>query len=200
MKVEPTLAPRRAYRMGARADAAAATGARIVAAALRQFGERPYDDVSLADVAVEAGVAVQTVLRRHRSKEALVAAVSAAAFETVRASRAEAPAGDVPGAVSNLFEHYEEWGDRVLRFLAQEERVPALRQVTDAGRALHRAWVGRVFAPWLGRARGASRARLFARLAAVTDVYVWKILRRDLALDAGTAERALRELVTAVVG
>ena len=56
-----------------------------------------------------------------------------------------------------------------------------------------------IFAPWIARRRGAARARLRARLVAVTDVYVWKIVRRDLGLDRRAVEATLRELVAAVV-
>ena len=69
----------------------------------------------------------------------------------------------------------------------------------EAGRALHREWVEHAFGPWLARKRGAARARLRARLVAVTDVYVWKIVRRDLGLDARETAATLRELVAAVV-
>jgi AcrR family transcriptional regulator len=190
---------RRAYRMTARADSTAATGTRIIEAALREFGERSYDDVALATIADAAGVTVQTLLRRYGSKEGLVEAAAAFGMESVRAARAEAPAGDIAAAIRNLAEHYEAWGDRVLRLLAQEERIAAVKKVTDGGRALHHEWVDRVFAPWLARTRGPARARLRAQLIAVTDVYVWKVMRRDLALDARATERAMVELATAAV-
>lgn len=189
----------RPYRMETRAAAAAATGRRILEAAIRLLGGRPFDEVSLADVAREAGVTVQTVLRRFGSKEGLAAAAAALGEERVRAERFGSPPGDVVAAVRGLCAHYEKWGERSLRFLAQEERVPAMRRVVEAGRALHREWVDHVFTPWLARRRGAARARLRARLVAVTDVYVWKGVRLDLGLDPRETETALRELVSAVV-
>ncbi|HZB05114.1 MAG TPA: MOSC N-terminal beta barrel domain-containing protein, partial [Thermoleophilaceae bacterium] len=48
-----------------------------------------------------------------------------------------------------LADHYEELGDRVLKMLAEEDRVPGLRQIADRGRSLHRQWCARVFAPTL---------------------------------------------------
>ena len=193
-----TREPARPYRMVARAEAAAATHARIVDAALERLSESPYDDVSLADVARDAGVAVQTVLRRFGSKEGLAEAATELGLGRVRAQRWSAPPGDVDGAVRALFAHYEEWGERSLRFLAQEERVPAMRRVVAAARALHHEWVDHVFAARLARERGAARLRLRARLVVVTDVCVWKVLRHDLGLDARTAAAAFRELVAAV--
>ena len=41
----------------------------------------------------------------------------------------------VPAAVRVLVEHYEEMDDSVLRLLAEEQRMPSLRRIADAGRA-----------------------------------------------------------------
>lgn len=191
--------PTRPYRMEARAQAAADTHRRVLEAAIRRLGDAFYDEVSLADVAREAGVTVQTVLRRFGSKEGLAEAATTLGLEKVRAERFASPPGDLDAAVGSLVAHYEAWGERSLRFLAQEDRVAAIRRVTDAGRALHHEWVDHAFGPWLARLRGASRARRRAALVAVTDVYVWKVLRRDLGLDPRTAETVLRSLVAAVV-
>ena len=199
MNVRPP-ARKRPYLMGARADAAAATHGRIVEAAIRRFGEQLYDEVSLGDVAQDAGVTVQTILRRFGSKEGLAAAATEVGLAQVREARSQAPVGDLAATLRELSEHYELWGDRSLLFLAQEERVPALRRVTDAGRALHHAWVDRAFAPWLERVGGAARTRLRARLIAATDVYVWKIMRRDLAMSARATALSMQEHVASVVG
>lgn len=190
---------RRVYRMGARAEAAADTHRRVLEAAIELFGNRPYDEVSLADVADAAGVTVQTVLRRFASKEGLTEAAIARGVEEVRSQRWAAPTGDLAATVHGLVEHYEAWGERSLRFLSQEERSPAVRELTDAGRALHREWVEHAFSGRLAAEKGAARQRLRARLVAVTDVFVWKIIRRDLGLSPGATELTLRELVAAVL-
>lgn len=190
----------RTYRMSARADAATATHRAILEAAIRQFGARPWEEVSLADIAGEAGVTVQTVLRRFGSKEGLTQGAVALGVEEVRRARWHSPPGDLPAALHGLVVHYEQWGDRSLRFLSQEDRISAMRQVTDAGRALHHGWVEHVFAPWLSRARVPARKRLRATLIAATDVFTWKILRRDLGFDPRAAELTIRELVEAILG
>ncbi len=194
MKQKPRL-----YRMGARADAAAQTHRKILESATRLVGERPYDELSLADIARDAGVTVQTVLRRFGSKDGLTGEAAAFGLDEVRRSRWNVPAGDHPAALKNLTAHYEAWGERSLRFLAEEQRSPAIRRVTDAGRALHHEWVDHVFGDRLSKEKGAARARLRARVIACTDVFVWKILRRDLGFDAKTTERTLAELLNAVL-
>ena len=191
---------KRRYRMKARAEAAAATADRILDAAVAVFWERPVDDIPLDEVARRAGVSVQTVIRRFGSKEDLFA--SAAERETARVvrQRGQAPIGDVPGAVANLLDHYEELGVAVLRLVAEEDRSPRLRMLTDRGRAEHAAWCERVFAPALARLRGAERARRLAQLIAVTDVLTWKLLRLDRCLNRKQTEMALIELIEPLMG
>lgn len=186
--------------MRERARSVEATGRRILEAAIHLLGERLYDEVTLADVARDADVTVQTVLRRFGSKEGLTDAAAACAAQEVRKQRWASPSGDLDGAMRVLTEHYETWGDRSLLLLAQEARIEAMRPITEAGRALHHEWVDHVFGPQIAAVRGADRERLRARLIAATDVYVWRIMRRDLGLDAATTALAMRELVAAVVG
>jgi AcrR family transcriptional regulator len=64
--------------MRARADAAAATADRIIAAARVRLRREPYDELTLEVVAADAGVTVRTVLRRFGSKDGLARAVVAA--------------------------------------------------------------------------------------------------------------------------
>jgi AcrR family transcriptional regulator len=180
--------------MVARARAAEATRDKILEAARGLFGELPYDQVSLNAVAARAGVAVQTVLRRFGSKEDLLAAVAAWRSARIRAERDAAQVGDLAGAIANLVEDYERWGTEVLHFLAQEDRIPAIREVTQRGRAYHHAWVRRVFAPQLRRLVPEQRERRIVQLIAATDLYTWKILRRDLGLGRAEVEEALRDL------
>ena len=117
----------------------------------------------------------------------------------VEAQRGLAPVGDVDGAVRNLFDHYEEVGEVVLRALAQEGMHAAIRELTDLGRLIHQEWVARTFAPQLERVSGLAAERLLVQLVASTDVYVWSILRRDLGLERGQAELALREMIEGVL-
>ena len=181
----------RPYRMGARADAAAETGERILDEAVRLFWESPGSDVSLDAVAREAGVTRQTVIRRFGGKEGLMAAAAAREAQRVRDQRTTAPVGDVVAAVSVLVEHYERDGERVLRLLAEEGRSPALAELAESGRRLHREWCAQVFAPALARVSGVERRTRLAQVVAVCDVYVWKLLRLDSGLSRKQTELAV---------
>jgi AcrR family transcriptional regulator len=199
-KEKSDIHSKRAYRMGVRAEAAEETRRRILDAVIGLHMERYYDQISLDDVAERAGVTVQTVLRRFGSKDRLIDAASDVSRERVISQRSEAPVGDIAGAVENLVDHYEEWGDSVLRLLAQEDRVPAFRKATDAGRTLHYQWVERTFAPLLAERAGEDRRRLMAQLVAVCDVYFWKILSRDLGLSREQTVLAMQEMIFALKG
>ena len=181
--------------MVARADAAEATGERILEAARQQFGVLLYDQVSLKTVADQASVTVQTVIRRFGSKESLLAAVAKWRSAQIRDQRDAAPAGDIAAATRNLIDSYERWGDEQLHLLAQERRTETVAGAVASGRSYHRAWIERVFAPWLDGLAAPQRRRRAAELVAVTDLYTWRILRRDLGLDRDETEAAVRDLV-----
>ncbi len=181
--------------MVARARSAAVTGERILDAAVELFWELPDEHVSLDEVARRAGVTVQTVIRRFGGRDGLFAAAAEREADRVRGQRDGAPAGDVGGAVRVLVDHYEAMGDRVVRLLAEEERVPRLREIADRGRGYHRDWCARVFADALEGRDGVERRRRLAQLVAVCDVYTWKLLRRDAGLSRRQTELALVELL-----
>jgi hypothetical protein len=84
-----------------------------------------------------------------------------------------------------------------LRLLAQEDRVPQLREIADRGREFHYEWVERTFAPFLQNQDG--RRRLRAQLIALTDVYTWKLLHLDLSLDRAETRHALIEMIQSVI-
>ena len=178
--------------MAARADAAARTRQRILAAAVELAGERFLDEISLDDIARRAGVAVRTVIRRFGSRANLVAAAFEEANAQVSNRRDETPPGDLGDAVDALFDDYERWGDPLLMLLAQEQRHAELEPLLEDGRELHRDWVERVFSP---------RDELhMAQLVAATDVYVWKLLRRDMKLSRSRAAAALLDMIERLVG
>src|SRR5947209_1997241 len=174
--------PKRRYRMVARAEAAAATQERLLKSAWRRFSEHPYEQVRLADIAADAGVSAQTLHLRFGTKDDLFVAAWASTIGPEGARRNQAPVGDVHAALRLIYDSYEQTGDAVLRLLAQEERIPAVRKMTDSGRAWHRAWVERTFAPLLTAVEGAARERRLLSLVVATDLLVWKLLRRDMRL------------------
>jgi AcrR family transcriptional regulator len=195
-----TTFSKRSYRMVARAEAAAATRERILRAAWSRFSKHPYERVRVADVACDASVSEPTVYSSFGSKDQLFVAAWSWAIGPEGERRNQARIGDVRGAVRLLYDSYEAQGDASLRILAEEDRIPAIREMTDAGRAWHRAWVERTFAPLLAGSRGSARERRLVALVVATDILVWKLLRREMRLDRAGAERIVIEMITTTKG
>ena len=187
------VATKRAYRQGARAEATGETGRRILDVFFTRLQQDWFEDIRLDDVAMEADVTVQTVIRRYGGKDGLLNAAIARMSEEVTRRR-RAPAGDLDAAVAALVADYETVGDLVMRLLAQEERFPAIRKVTDVGRREHRAWVEQTFAAELRACTPAGRRDLADALVVATDLYTWKLLRRDMGRSAKAAKANMLRL------
>ncbi len=188
-------AAKRPYRMQARAKATEATREKILDAVEVAFEELLFDEITLAAIAERAGVSVQTVLRHFETRDGLMTAAFLHTGSKMATDRGILPVGDLVEVLDVLVDHYEEFGDRLLRMLAQEERVPTLRQLADLGRAFHLEWCTQAFPSALEGLRGAARERRIAQLVTGTDIYVWKLLRRDRGLSRRQTKLAMRELL-----
>ena len=188
----------RVYRQGARAVAAEATVQRVIDALIECNRDRGFDEITLAEIAERAGVTKQTIIRRFRNKEGLLAAFSKVVPGQIRKTR-EVPPGDVPGAVERVFEVYEAMGDAVIRNLAHESRFAALRALIERGRSEHREITAAIFAPFLNHLRKPQRQRAVDALVIATDVYTWKLLRRDMKRSRPEAMSVMEALVRGVL-
>lgn len=189
---------RRAYKSALREERAAATRDRIVAAAQELFADATRE-FTVERVAAMAGVSVQTVLRSFKSRDGLIHA----AIGTFRATPGPIevehveiePFASLADAVRSLFDDYESIGDRVVRMLGEEHRAEGFAEVAAVGRQMHRQWVVSAFGPWLPARKGRTRDEVVTALVAATDVYVWKLLRRDLHLERAAGERIVLRLI-----
>ena len=187
----------RQYTMAARAESAAATRERIARAAAELFVAHAFEDVTLAAIAAAAGVSHQTVLNHFESKAGVVLAVAEILREDTTQARYSATPGDVVGAVAALVGDYERMGDANFRWAASSERL-GLDALLDDARASHQQWILTMFATRLP-ATSAARRRAVHALHAATDVYTWKLLRRDLRLSRTETERIIVDLVVGVL-
>lgn len=177
----------RTYDMRSRDASAQTTRERIVGAACELFLAQWYDDVTLTAIAERAGVSGQTVLNHFGGKEPLFAAAVDRMRDEVRERRSRATPGDADAALAALLADYEVTGDSVIRLLAVEERIPAAQPVLAGGRATHREWLQTMFGV------------VTPELLVATDVYTWKLLRRDQGLDAAAVAQVMRRLVDAAL-
>jgi AcrR family transcriptional regulator len=177
------------YSMELRAAAAEATRERILSAAADAFLEHWYDDVTIAAVAKRAGVSGQTVVNHFGSKEELASAAYGYVGEQITLRRYEPEPGDARAAVDVLVDDYEITGDAVIRMLAVEEKVPTLAPLLATGRDGHRRWVETMF----------QAPKLIPELVVATDVYTWKLLRRDQGMSRGRTAAAMLRIVEALL-
>jgi AcrR family transcriptional regulator len=186
--------------MVARAEAATATRERLLASAWRHFAAHSFEAVRLTDVAREAGVSAQTLHNHFGTKDDLFVAAWRWTMAPEGARRDSAAPGDVRAAITVLYDSYDKDADAVLRLLTQEERIPAVHEMAEAGRRWHRAWVERTFEHLLDRPSGVERERRLVALVVATDVLVWKLLRREMGLSRAAAEQIVADMVTASKG
>lgn len=167
-------------------------------AAISLWRAGPYEDITLQEIADRAGVSLSTVMRRFGSKDGLAEAVLSSDRVGTQAGRDSVAEGDLPGAVRMIVADYELNGDAVIRMLAIEERLEVIRHVVESGREAHERWVERVFGPLLDP--GPWRRVQVLQLVVATDVYTWKLLRRDRNLSADQVMAVMEDLCRRVAG
>ncbi|MYR05763.1 TetR family transcriptional regulator [Gordonia sp. SID5947] len=188
----------RTYIQSGRADGKVATRARILAAAQDLFLEKAFEEVTLASIAKAAGVSHQTVLNHFESKAGVVLGVTELIAEQTFEVRYQARPGDVVGAIEALVRHYEQIGDANVRWAISADRFPELAAQMDIARAGHRTWLEAMFDDRLP-ADPERREPVLDALHAATDVYVWKLLRRDLRRTRAETEKTMADLVAGVL-
>ena len=189
----------RSYTMTSRADAVASTKERIATAALELLMERRFDDVTLTDIATAASVSHQTVLNHFESKEGVAFAAADLVVASTNDARAGVAPGDTVGAVRRLVADYEQMGDANARWAMDVEHLGSLAPLIEQARHSHRAWLEAAFEPYLP-AEAKARRRVVNALHAATDVYTWKLLRRDLGVTRAETERTMVRLVDGTLG
>jgi len=189
----------RSYTMTSRADAVASTKERIATAALELLMERRFDDVTLTDIATAAGVSHQTVLNHFESKEGVAFAAADLVVASTNDARSGVTPGDTVGAVRRLVADYEQMGDANARWAMDVEHLGSLAPLIEQARHSHRAWLEAAFEPYLP-AEAKARRRVVNALHAATDVYTWKLLRRDLGVTRAETERTMVRLVDGTLG
>lgn len=151
-------------------------------------------EIRLDDVAAGAGVTVQTVLNLFGSRAALVDQAMADWLRALRAQRLRPEPGDVAGAITALVDHYEQFGDLMIRNLAEQADLDLI----ETGRAGHRQWVQRQFAPFMESLSEKGRRNLVDKLVCTCDVYTWKLLRRDMGRSRPECEATILDMAKAI--
>ena len=124
----------RPYDMSIRSQRSAATADRIRDLAWERFSTRSYDEVTLAEIAEAAGVSVPTVRSHFGHKEDLFLAGYVAWGMRAVQNREGARQADPIMAIRQLLKDYERQGEVALHLLAEEDRFPAVKEMTDGAR------------------------------------------------------------------
>lgn len=189
----------RPYRQVARAAATERTQQRIVEVFFDMLLAKRLDEITLDAVAAGAETTRQTVIRLIGGKDKLIQAASELAYTRITSSRVLPPNAPFAQVADVLMGDYEATGDMVLRFLCQEDQYPELTPMLATGRKGHRTWVAETFATHLDGLPEEARENRLDELVAVTDVYIWKLFRRDFDRSREAVTRLIETLIGKVV-
>jgi AcrR family transcriptional regulator len=190
----------RPYKQVARAKAQEQTRETLLEVAMDEFIADRWQKTSLEALSDRAGVTKQTLLRHFGSKDGLLMQALIRSAAQVFDQRWSAPSGDIDGAVENLLDHYEAWGERSLRIGAQQNGPAMLAKLSQMARRIHYEWVEHAFGPWLDGLDEPGRTRRRAALIALCDVHTWQLLSHDLRLARSEVHATLTAAIEAVVG
>jgi len=181
--------------MGKRAKQAAQTDQAILKAVAKLWLTTPLPEITLEEVADNAGVTVRTILRKFGSKEDLFAASIAQDAGKFEQDRRRATPGDLEDILKILLEEYELMGNAVIRTIYVEDQFEVAHQILNRGRQYHREWCREVFAPFLPAQSSAGYETTLTSFVTATEIYLWKLLRKDLGKSKGETYQVFYRLL-----
>ena len=191
----------RAYCQQLRAQQTDANTGRILQAGVTLIKtSRRLADITLDEIAQASGITVRTILRRFGSRDGVLEAAFHPLQVEVQSLRVATPPGDVDAAIGAMLDQYEQIGDFNIRALEAEDQLTLAHRGLELGRRSHREWLEFAFAPQLDGVRGREREARLVALYAATDIYLWKLLRRDLKRSREETHDAICRLVRGVLG
>jgi AcrR family transcriptional regulator len=194
-----TQESKRSYQMSKRAESAAQTERAIFSVTADLWRERPLAEITLDAIAERANVSVRTIIRRFGSRDELFNTCIQNDSNNIESDREKAEVGNVESAIHYLLKDYEAYGDAIVRTLAVENQIDAAQKVLQAGRAYHRQWCARIFEPFLPNNESQSYEHELTAFVAATELYLWKLLRRDLEYDLSQTHKTFKRLINGLI-
>ena len=189
----------RNYSMARRARMASESTEMIIHAVGELWKSGSLNEITLEAVAERSGVTVRTILRKFGSREGLLEASIQQEAARIGNERGEAPMGDLEGIVDSLLRSYEEMGEAGIRTIYAEPDLEIARVIGERGRQTHREWCIRVFEPYLPAPDAEAYEIRLAAFISVTEIYLWKLLRKDLGFTPDKTKKVFIEMLEGLV-
>ena len=187
---------RKPYQQTERAVATDNTRRRVIESAVALMrSARRIQEITIQAIADDAGVAMRTALRHFGSRDGILEAAFEHIKETIAGNRFPTPPGEIVAAIESLMHSYEHDGELTIKVLEEENDLPFLHKLLEIGRKYHSEWLEHCFGSLLPELSAAQRKRRIIELYAATDVYVWKLLRKDLGQSRAATHSTLQNLV-----
>lgn len=185
--------------MTTRAESANKTRDCVVSAAVDCFGSQPFDAVSLKAIAAAAGVGLQTVIRVGKSKEELFMLAAERLLADMAQQLTDVPDDNPEVVLGFLMATYEAWGDRMMRLLTQEDRIPTIKDFARRIRSVQAMRIQRLFEDQLAQLDDAARERRLVSLMAISGSHMWHVLRRVHGLSREQTASSIWEMVSGIM-
>jgi len=171
----------------------------IMKALGRLWEQYPLHEITLDMVAGEAEVTKRTILRKFGSKEGLLSESLAHDPAGISAERGQAKVGDVDDILQTLLDNYERMGEAAIRTIHLEPELEIARKIGEQGRAQHRAWCKKVFAPFLPAPEAPGYEVQLVAFIAATEIYLWKLMRKDLKMSKQKTFSVFKNMVEGLI-
>lgn len=156
-------------------------------------------DITLEMVAKEAGVTTKTILRKFESKGGLTNESLVYLAAEIKEERTLAKVGNIDEILKALLSNYEKMGEAAIRTINLESELEIARQIGVKGRVLHRDWCIQMFAPYLPNEQSADYEIQLTSFIAATEIYLWKLMRKDLMLSKEQTFSVFKNLVNGLI-
>jgi AcrR family transcriptional regulator len=189
----------RNYNNKRRALGAAETTGKIIRAFGELWKDNPVHEITLENIAEKSGVTIRTILRKFGSRDGLIQACLDHDVHFIIEERRKAPVGDIDGITRALLSNYEEMGEAGIRTIYMENEFKEARDIGIKGRKEHRKWCAEVFAPYLPDPGQDDYEIKLTAFITSTEIYLWKLLRKDLGYDQEKTFQVFKMLLEGLV-
>ncbi len=172
---------------------------KIIHAFGRLWDQHSIKDITLEMVGKEAGVTTRTIMRKFGSKEGLLNESLPELTAKIESNRKVTKPGDIDAILNTLLSNYESMGEAAIRTIFLEPELEIARKIGAKGRELHRKWCIQMFSPHLPEPESPEYESRLNSFIAATEIYLWKLLRKDLNLSKAQTFAVFKNVIEGLV-